>query len=510
MSRSRAVLSGGAVMLLQVAVRMAGVLVVGHLLSKLAGGEMLGAYSAIWQLIWLVQLLELGVSQAISREVAQHWDRPGGEENRRRLPRASVGLLVVVGVTMSLALAVAAWSLPGWFRATPATRHAAAVAVGIAAVWMPFRFPLSFFSIFLFARQRLALYGMLSVCSEVVRVTLTIVAVWAGWGLPGMMAGTLAAEALNYGAAWWAGRRELPLRGLLGSAGWAEVWRLTRLGVPLGMISLGERLSLFSQELVVTAVAGARTASAFYATRMPGFLLSTVLGQLLYTLSPGLNDLYGRGLHEAFRRANLRLVSYASGVGLWAAAGIVVFTPALVSVWVGPRFFLGLPVTGAVAMLAVVSAFNNVTSQFAVVMGRVRVYTGLALGQGVLALLLSFFLGSRLGATSVMWAAAGAQCVSLPYLAGISGSLHGLGPFAYLRRVGAGALRCAGAGICASLLSLLLARAGVHVHPLVALPFAVAVGAVGFVQLGLFPEDRATVHAFIRRQILRRVAEQTV
>jgi len=507
MSRSRAVLSGGAVMLLQVAVRMAGVAVVGHMLSRLAGGEMLGAYSAIWQLIWLVQLLELGVSQAIAREVAQHWEKPGAEEHRARLPRTSLGLLLLLGLAMCLALSVTAWTLPWWFRASAPVRHSAALAVAIAAAWMPLRFPLSFFSIFLFSRQRLAAYGALSTASEALRVVLTILAVWLGWGLTGMMAGTLAAEGLNYLAAWWLGRRDLP-RPLLGGVPLREVWRLTRLGVPLGMISLGDRLSLFSQELVVTAVVNARTASAFYATRMPGFLLSTVLSQLLYMLSPGLNDLYGRGLHDAFRRANLRLVSYATGVGVWAAAGILVFTPDVVSLWVGKSFFLGVPVTGAVALLAVVAAFNNVAAQFAVTIGRVKVFTGLALGQGMAALLLSFVLGSRLGAPSVMWAAACMQCVVAPYLAHVSASLHGMGVLAYLRRVGAGALRCAGVGVAACAAYALLPRAGVPVSAFIGLPLAVLAGAIGFARLGLLPEDRATLAAIVRRRVTGQVAEQ--
>src|SRR3972149_3226391 len=118
-SRTHRALSGSAMLLFQVVLRMGTVVLLTPILLHYENRETLGAYSVILQIIVYLQLLELGMTQAIARELAQGAGRGGAEERFGRLVNTSVAFLSVVGIVAAVLTGVLAWSLPRGVAAGP-------------------------------------------------------------------------------------------------------------------------------------------------------------------------------------------------------------------------------------------------------------------------------------------------------------------------------------------------------------------------------------------------------
>src|SRR6266571_75449 len=166
MSRSHRALAGGAVLALQAIVRIGTTILVAPLLVRFEGQETLGAYSVVLQLISYLVLLELGLSRALSREIAQLSGGADSGETLSRVIGTSALFLLGIGATVMVLTLLLAQFLPLWFAAKADVISSARSALLIIAAWMFFKFPLSLFNVFLFARQRIALYGAIALSGD--------------------------------------------------------------------------------------------------------------------------------------------------------------------------------------------------------------------------------------------------------------------------------------------------------------------------------------------------------
>jgi len=66
-----------------------------------------------------------------------------------------------------------------WLRQKADVISSARSALLIIAAWMFFKFPLSLFNLFLFARQRIVLYGAIALFGDVLRAFLSVGLVWS-------------------------------------------------------------------------------------------------------------------------------------------------------------------------------------------------------------------------------------------------------------------------------------------------------------------------------------------
>jgi O-antigen/teichoic acid export membrane protein len=498
MNRSRRALAGGAVLALQVVLRVGTTIVLAPLLLHLENQETLGAYSVVTQLIGYVVLLELGLGRALGREVAQLSGAGGGEKAMAGAIGTSILFLSAVGVIAALLTATLAQVLPLWLTAADEVVSSARSAVLIFSAWMLLRFPLSVFQVLLFARQEIALYGGIALSGDLLRAILSIALVLGGYGLIGLTAGMVVSEGVMSVASWaisWR-RRLIPSKLSFDAA---ILSRLLGIGIPLSLMSVGDQLTFFSQDLMAGWLMGATGAAVIYAMRMPAYTAASLVSRAIESAVPGLNELYGHRDVYALRSTYYRLAGYTLGAAAWLAAGICAFNRPIVEAWLGADLYETGGITAAIAFFWLVAMLNTVLTHFLAVEGRLTRYPAVVLFAGAVTVLLGLALGQYFGLAGVAWGAGLATLITTPFLLRRNARMLEVGVRTALLAIAYRGLRCSSAGVAICGAYALVIWLGLAVPWMVGLTIALVGGVAGFVAYGLVPQDRSTLVGWVTR-----------
>jgi O-antigen/teichoic acid export membrane protein len=502
MSRTRRALSGGIVLVVHGLVGAVTPFILSPLLLRFNGKEAVGGFSIVLQIVAYVVLLDLGVGQALSRELAQAGSLPERKPDSDRAVVTAALLLCGFGLLASAVLYAISQSLPLWLNDPPAAIADLRGALVAYACWMPFRFALTLGPTLIYARQSIAAYATIAVGVDVVRAAAMVAAVAAGRGLFGIAVANICAEGLGLVTGMALAARQLRSIDWRSRPNRASVRRLARIGVPSALITLGDRLTFYSQSIIVGAIFDARAAASFYATRASGNAGMALIWRGLDSTVPGLNDLYSRGDRTAFYSAYMRLAGYAVGIALWFGAVLFAVNEGIVSAWLGTGFYVGNGMTAALCVLAPLATFKNVATKVLVVEGEVQQYIWVLVAEGAANLALSILAGHLLGTGGVMLAVVLAHMVSVPYLLRRAAAAAGLSAATMVGTVMRIGVRCSAAGAVTALLAGVASGGGLRSVLLVVGASAIA-GSAGFVAFGLSDTDRSAVLSLATRHAAR-------
>ena len=162
---------------------------------RLAGQEVLGAYSFILQVMGWAALTDLGFGVAISRSLAQ---AHGMEDERKRFRDVFVTgrtFLSASNLVFGLVLLGVGWNVDNIMSMSPTAEDQARTAVFLLAAWVAIRIPVSLYGEALIATQNLAAANIIVALGNALRLLLSLLFVFLGWELIGLMAGFVLAEA---------------------------------------------------------------------------------------------------------------------------------------------------------------------------------------------------------------------------------------------------------------------------------------------------------------------------
>jgi O-antigen/teichoic acid export membrane protein len=286
------------------------------------------------------------------------------------------------------------------------------------------------------------------------------------------------------------------------------VWSLFRVGFPLGLMSLGDRLTFYSCDVVTGALFGATATAGFYGTRMPGFFAASVIWRLGDAVVPGVNQLYGAGETAAFRGAYDRVLGYGLGIAVWAGAAVCVFSGPLVGVWLGPELYIGSATACAAGLLVPLSTYKNLVTRFLIAEGRLGTYPAVVFAEGVASVVLGVACARTWGIAGMLWGMILAQGITLAFLVRRSGALFRAPALRVLLGVASWGLRASAVGVIACVAWVAARACGVVVPWPAGLAAVLALGALGFHRFGLTAADRTRVTAAARRLTARRTADE--
>jgi|GEM_PF-3570175 O-antigen/teichoic acid export membrane protein len=414
MSRAEKALTGGGVFILQMGIRMITPFIVSPLLVRNTGAEALGAYAVIVQLSAYVLMLDLGMGQALSRFIAQS-DVTRDSEKVSDYIVGSVFFLTAAGLFAGLIIGILSWTLPYWLEGSPSIISESSNALILMGLWYVFRIPSAIFQTYLFARQFTAITGIASIISDIISCLLQISLTLFGLGILGLVSAIIVSEAFAIGfCAWYV----LPeWKRLKWTLKWhrSRVRELFRVGIPLSLISLADRLTFSSQNIIVGFLYDTRIVASFYASRLPGYSAAGILWRVSDPVVPALNELYGKKLYTALEHGFTRIAGYKLGLSIWVSCMVFLFNKPFIETWMGVDFYLGSLMSLAVALFVPISSFNNILRKLVIVQGRLGFYTLIILVEGILSVTLSVLLGRSWGSPGVMIAICITQFVSITY-----------------------------------------------------------------------------------------------
>ncbi len=414
MGRTARVVSGTAASILQLLIALALQIVLMPLILRLAGQEVLGAYAILLQIIGYLALLDLGISAALGRALAQATDTPA---RFSALLRVGFIFLCLVGLVSALAGSALAFGLERLFHLSPALAGPARLALLLLAGWGLLRFPAGIFGAALQAIQDLTIPPLIGLTTNFLRMILAILAVRAGAGLIGLAGATICAEALAAGAlAWRFGRLRPGWFRPIGRLDRALLAEQLRFGTRAFWGNLAGRVVFSTDNLVVGNLYGPAATSVYYNTQSPIFVAYSVIFRLADNAAPGINELWARREEAKLQDIFLRLQRLVLLAATPIAIGGWFYLRATVSLWVGPAQYGGDLMALWLALFAILTPARYVPQVFLYASGDIRRFSQIVTAEAIVNLALSFWMGSRLGPHGVALATLIAHLPTAGYL----------------------------------------------------------------------------------------------
>ncbi|MDR7550692.1 MAG: lipopolysaccharide biosynthesis protein [Armatimonadota bacterium] len=394
------------------------------------GSERYGLWVLLWQLTGYLNLLDLGIAYAASRDLAA-----AHAARNRRLVEETVATGFYLYAGLGLAFFGIGWVL---LPLVPHLSHGARETATLAR-WPLLlllthgiiAFPARFLASANIGAQAVAASGVVSFVQGLVNVITATLMLRSGVGLSSLPAAIVMSDLIALALHSGVFSRLYGLRVLmLSNVRAAAIRRLVGFSVPVFVAGLGWTIVAGTDAVVVSARLGL-TAAAFFAVsyRIPSQLVQLVNLGADVTL-PGLTGImtaesWGRRSH-AYAEL-LRLVGAAAG--LCAAAVLVLLRP-FMYLWVGPQPRPDLAFVAIMAYLVVHHPIQHVLALAMTAARDVRVFAAVAVAEAAANLGLSLAAVGLFGVPGVLYATALAGWINVGYGLWKSSRLTGLRPAA--------------------------------------------------------------------------------
>ncbi len=389
---------GSGFSLLQFAVTMGLQLALAPAVIKYAGDAALGAYAVLMQAVGYLSLLDLGFSVAFNRHLSRATANEENDQEFMAVMASGAWFVAVTNLASAVVLAAGAVFLESLIDLPAGLLADARSGVVLLAIWTAARTPFVVRAAALIARQDLAFRHSAATAASIIRLVGSLIAVQQGYGLLGMMAAAVMAEAVD---------------GILCTIRWSFVMpravsgsyrpkmrlllEILSFGSHALLINVAVRMIFYSDTMIVGGLCGASAASVYYTTQAAAALGWAFVWRVTDTAGPGINQMWAAGNMTAVRSAYLRLHRYALGLGMLLFTGLVFLNEDFVSLWVGTKQYGGAVMNVAISAFALITIVAHLDSMFRLASGEVRQLSRLAVVEGVahvtLAVLLTLWIG---------------------------------------------------------------------------------------------------------------------
>jgi O-antigen/teichoic acid export membrane protein len=379
------------------------------LLERLGSGQY-GLWLVGFQLLTWLTLLDVGVIGLVPRELARATGRADASEAMPRL----VGFTSRMALMQSLVVGAAALGL--WLL-LPADWEALRPALGPTLIAFVLLYPLRLLSALLEGLQELAWLSGAQMVGWAVGTGATVVLVLLGHGVVALAWGWILQVLLQAVLAgvrlMWRHRHVLPRR--LPRLEWAEASGWLRQGSWFTVNQLATVLLTGTDLLLVDKLLGHDATVAYACTSKAVSILIHQPRMLVNAALPGLSQMRAGESRERLMQVCTSLVQASLLISGLLTTGVVAANGAFVGWWVGPDKYLGLGVSGLIALNMLLRHWSGATAMATFAFGDDRRIALTTLVDGVVALAVGAvgvklfgFIGAPLGTL------AGMLLVSLP------------------------------------------------------------------------------------------------
>lgn len=374
---------------------------------KIAGQEVLGAYSIVMQIIGYGLLLDLGLSVAVGRYLAQTFSTNDKGEAFAKVFNIGRYFILATNLLSALFIFTIAQYIGSLVTASDAVLDDARTSLFALALWTLLRTPLQLYSHGLMASQNMAAVNIVGIVSSTSRLVMSIILVFAGYGLLGLICAGIASELAG-----------LLLQRVYFNRLYPEInlrWRrpnllllreISSFGFKYWGVNLAIVLSVGSDSIVVGHLYGAAAAAIYYTTKIPTFLIIQLIYKISDNAAPASNELIAQGEFGLLKVAYLKILRYSLLIAIPTAIGIIGFNQEVITVWVGYDLYAGHIMSLALAFFVLTQVINHVNAMITLSVGNLRLWTTLAVVTSIGSLSLAYVMGKYFGLQWVMVAIA--------------------------------------------------------------------------------------------------------
>ena len=375
----------------------------------LGGKEVLGGYSFIMQIVAWAGAVDLGFGVAISRVLSQAHGLNDDHQHFRSIFASGRTYYIFIHLAFSSVVFLVGFFLANIIKMSAELQVQGRWSLFALALYSELKVPLILYNEGLNATQNMAVSNMIVLVGNVLRLLMSIVFVYLGLSLFGLMLSYIAADLLTSISQRVAYKAIFPRDRM----GWGftdskMLKEMILFGLTFMLMQLAGRLTTSTDSLLVGFVMGAGTVAVYYTSQMPGTVLYQAAWKIADNVQSGLNDLYANRNFQRIKDVYSRVLVYSLCIAFGLAFGLLLFNERTIGIWVGPHQYAGGLFTFLLAVYAIMQILFYANSRMLIVYGQIRVIstigivTGLAklgMGFGFLklfglpGLLLAFILG---------------------------------------------------------------------------------------------------------------------
>jgi O-antigen/teichoic acid export membrane protein len=298
------------------------------------GKEQFGLWALALQVSGYMGLLELGMSSAISRFLADHKDDVNGGEYGSLLLTSGI-VFVIQGAMIAIAGAVFSYAAPGLFHIPPALASDFRCVLVMITSISGFSTATRSLGGPLWAFQRGDISYLLAIMTLVVGYGVMWLGFRAGYGIYSLAYASIPAAMLSPVILCFICLRNgyYPARGSWGRPQGIHFKKLFSFGMDVLMMSVGSQLVNASQIMILSRLAGLDAAATFSV----GTKLYTMGQQLVWKVldnsAPALTEIFISGDTVRFNERFWNVVSLTAFLATISATGLMMGNQLLVSIW---------------------------------------------------------------------------------------------------------------------------------------------------------------------------------
>ena len=403
MSRSKRAFYGLFTSFLGFGVQMALQVVIVPYVIKIAGKDTLGAYSIIMQIIGYGLLLDLGFSASLGRFLSHSF---AFDDNGIRFNNTfNIGrtFLLVINFLIGIIICTTSFFIGDLITAESYTIHEMEISMILLGVWTILKTPFALYSVALNASQNMSIVNIVTIFSGLSRFLLSILLVYIGMGLTGMVIAFIISEVISlfvnryfflknfkhHKAKWAISDKKL----------FKEIFDF---GIKYWGVNLAVVIYYSSDSIIVGHLFGAAAASIYYVTKTPSYFAYQLIFKLSDNIGPAANELFAKSEYEAIKSMYIKLLKYSLILVLPLALGIIGFNKFVISIWTSEEQYGGDLMTYAIACYVIIEVINHINAMVLVVSGKMNGWAKNSVVQGALGIALAFVFGKLMGLPGIM------------------------------------------------------------------------------------------------------------
>ena len=374
---------------------------------RISGQEVLGAYAIVMQIIGYGLILDLGLSVALGRYLAQSFNASNEGIKFTKVFNIGRYFILATNAVISIFIMVLSYKIDSLITGSHAIIEDARTGLYLLAAWTILRTPLVLYGHGLLASQNMAAANVINLISSISRLALSLYFVFKGFGLIGLVSANIASELIGLLLQKHYFNKLYPRLNLQWH--WPDMPLLRELfafGLTYWGVNVATVLTTGSDSVIIGHLYGAAAAAIFYTTKIPTFLIIQLIYKISDNAGPAANELFAQGNFDALRSAYLRILRYSLLLAVPLAIGVVGFNKDIISAWVGVNQYAGHVMSLALASFVLTQVISHINAMITLAAGNMRNWMAISVASGLITFMLAYALGKSFGMQWVMVAIA--------------------------------------------------------------------------------------------------------
>ena len=364
------------------------------ILSKLGQG-VLGSYAIILQIIGCGIILDFGFSTSFNRLLAQEYN---SSKNYMRfisiLKTGKIVLYLINGLT-AIVLLLLAFNLNNFFSNDVELNNSIKYSLILISLWTVIRTPLYIFNFALNSSQDLSTINLIKIVSTIFRLLFTIIFIFKGYGLVGIILSNILAELLGALLLKTFFYKFYPhFNKFNPKFDRAIAAKMINFGFKYWGVNLSGLLYLGVDNILIGSVYGASIASVYFTSKMLASLIITIISKIIDQTYPALNQMANQNGYDYLKIRVVNIYRYLLLLAIPSSIFLANFMEPLIIFWLGEKQYGGNLLSIALSVYVFLQVNFHLTGITILVIGNLGYWSIISIISSIFGILSAYYFSS--------------------------------------------------------------------------------------------------------------------